>query len=294
MNSKLVSIIVPCYKQAHYLSEALQSVLEQTYSNWECIIVNDGSPDETETVAKGWIAKDSRFKYLYKENGGLPSARNAGIKTANGEFILPLDADDILHPDYLKKTIPVLENNPALAIVSCYTEFFMNKITNIVHELKPIGTTYHALMFQNTLVATSLFRKKSWEGVGGYDESMLKGFEDWEFWIAILKEGLEYRVMEEFLFYYRKSKKSMLVDTRNKYAEENMEYIFKKHKELYISHFDNTVDVLLYFIKTHRLNDVKIKNSLDYKIGKIIMKPFRMLSLLLQKKQTNDFSSNQK
>lgn len=66
-----VSVIVPCYNQAKYLSEALQSVLDKTYENWECIIVNDGSPDNTEEVAKQWVEKDSRFKYFYKENGGL-------------------------------------------------------------------------------------------------------------------------------------------------------------------------------------------------------------------------------
>ncbi|AOZ98512.1 glycosyltransferase family 2 protein [Flavobacterium commune] len=277
MNSTLVSIIVPCYKQAHYLSEALQSVLEQSYANWECIIVNDGSPDTTELVAKEWLEKDNRFKYLYKENGGLPSARNAGIKTSLGEFILPLDADDILHHDYLKKIVPVLESNDTLAIVSCYTKFFTNKLSNIVYELKPIGTTYHALIFQNTLVATSLYRKKCWEEVGGYDETMKKGYEDWEFWIALTKGGLEYKVVEEFLFYYRRAKKSMLVDTRNKYAEKNMEYIFKKHKDIYCKHFDNTAEVLFYYIKTHRMGKMELKKSLEYKIGKLIMKPFQML-----------------
>jgi glycosyltransferase involved in cell wall biosynthesis len=283
MENYLVSIIVPCYKQAHYLSEALQSVLEQTYTNWECIIVNDGSPDNTELLAKQLIEKDARFKYLYKENGGLSSARNAGVKNAKGEFILPLDADDILHPDYLKKVLPILNENKNLAVVSCYSSFFIDKITNVVYQLRPVGTTYHALMFQNTLVATSLYRKKSWEEVGGYDETMKKGFEDWEFWLALTKGGLEYRIVEEFLFYYRKAKKSMLVDTRNKYAEENMEYIFKKHKELYTTHFENTAEVLLYYIKTHRLGEKQIKHSLEYKIGKVIMKPYIILHELFSR-----------
>lgn len=283
MENSLVSIIVPCYQQVHYLSEALQSVLEQTYTNWECIIVNDGSPDETELVAKVWIEKDSRFKYLYKENGGLSSARNTGIKRSTGEFILPLDADDVLHPDYLKNMIPVLKDNNKLVVVSCYSSFFIDKITNVVYQLRPVGTTYHALMFQNVLVATSLYRKKSWEEVGGYDETMKKGFEDWEFWLSLTKGGLEYRIVEEFLFYYRRAKKSMLVDTRNKYAEENMEYIFKKHKELYTTHFENTAEVLLYYIKTHRLGEKQIKNSLEYKIGKMIMKPYRILHELFSR-----------
>ncbi|WP_374360648.1 glycosyltransferase family 2 protein, partial [Cloacibacterium sp.] len=74
----LISVVVPCYNQAQYLDECLQSVLNQTYQDWECIIVNDGSPDHTEEIAKNWVEKDTRFIYLSKENGGLSSARNAG------------------------------------------------------------------------------------------------------------------------------------------------------------------------------------------------------------------------
>lgn len=279
----LVSIIVPCYMQAHFLGEALQSVLDQTYGNWECIIVNDGSPDNTELVAKQWIEKDARFKYLYKENGGLSSARNTGIKNSTGKFILPLDADDVLHPDYLKGTVPGLEGNNNVAIISCYSKFFVNRINDIVHELKPSGTNYRDLMFENKLIATSLFRKKCWEEVGGYDENMNKGFEDWEFWLNVTKRGWEFQFVEEFLFYYQKSKKSMLVDTINYHSEANMEYIFRKHKEIYTTHFDNTAEVLFYYIKTHRLGKMEIKQSLEYKIGKVILKPYRMLFKLFSK-----------
>ena len=87
----LISVIVPCYNQAQYLDECLQSVLNQTYQNWECIIVNDGSPDNTHEIAESYCRKDARFKYFYKENGGLSSARNAGISISNGEFIQFLD-----------------------------------------------------------------------------------------------------------------------------------------------------------------------------------------------------------
>lgn len=282
MNDPLVSIIVPCYQQAHYLPEALQSVLDQSYVNWECIIVNDGSPDTTEVVAQQWLKKDTRFHYLFKKNGGLASARNEGIRNSQGEFILALDADDILHSDYLKKTVAVLENNNNLAIVSCHSKFFVNSISYIVDELKPSGTHYQDLMFQNHLVATSLYRKKCWEEVGGYDESMKKGFEDWEFWLNITKRGWEFTFVKEFLFYYRKAKKSMLVDTINNHAEANMEYIFRKHKELYINHFGNTAEVLFYYIKTHRMGKMKIKNSIEYKIGKLIMKPFNLFIQLFK------------
>ena len=178
---KLVSIIVPCYNQAHFLGEALQSVLNQTYSNWECIIVNDGSPDDTKTVVSKWCNSDKRFNYVEKKNGGLSSARNAGIAISKGEYILPLDADDIIHESFLSALVPELENDNTLAIVSCYSKFFFKNTKNIIHELKPVGATYHALLFENSLIATSLYRRKCCEEVGGYDENMKKGFEDWNF-----------------------------------------------------------------------------------------------------------------
>ena len=282
MNKPLVSIIVPCYNQAHYLDEALHSILEQTYSNWECFIVNDGSPDNTEKVAKKWIEKDIRFCYLYKENGGLSSARNAGIAISNGEYILPLDADDCIHKDYLTKLIPELNKDSSLAIVSCYSKFFEKFLNNIIYELKPNGTTYHNLLYVNKLIATSLYRKKCWQEVGGYDENMKNGFEDWEFWIAITKTGWKYKVVEEFLFYYRKSKKSMLVDTINNYSELNKEYIYKKHREIYIEDFDYCISVLFYQLKTHHFSEIKIKNSIEYKISKLMCKPYRIVQKILQ------------
>ena len=238
--NKLVSIIVPCYNQAHFLGESLQSVLNQTYSNWECIIVNDGSQDNTKSIADSWCNNDKRFKYLEKTNGGLSSARNAGITISKGEYILPLDADDILHESFLSTLVPELNNDDALAIVSCYSKFFFKNKENIVHELKPIGTTYHALLFENCLIATSLYRKQCWEDVGGYDETMKKGFEDWEFWLAITKQGWTFKIIEEFLFFYRKQKQSMLIDTLENHRISNMKYLFKKHEDVYLKHHDKT------------------------------------------------------
>lgn len=280
----LVTVIVPCYKQAHFLKESLQSILDQTYSNWECIIVNDGSPDNTESIAQEWCTRDDRFKYLKKDNGGLSSARNAGISISKGEYILPLDADDIIHLDYLALLVPELFGNQSLAVVSCNSRFFEKSIDNIIYELEPQGESCRSLLYVNQLIATSLYRRVCWEQVGGYDESMKKGFEDWEFWLAITKTGWKYKIIPEFLFYYRKSKKSMLVDTISHYAEINKEYIFTKHKDIYTQDFDNCMIVLFYELKMIRLSEQKIKNSIEYKIAKIIIKPFNLLKKLLLKK----------
>lgn len=117
-----VSIIIPCYNQAQYLPDAVESVVNQTYKDWECIIVNDGSPDNTSKAARKLMAKyhDRRIIFLEKENGGLADARNFGIKNSHGKYILPLDADDKIHPEILQKTVTLLETHPEVAIA--YTD----------------------------------------------------------------------------------------------------------------------------------------------------------------------------
>lgn len=278
-----ISIIVPCYRQAHFLDTSLQSVMDQSFENWECIIVNDGSPDDTVSTAQRWCLKDARFKYIEKENGGLSSARNAGIAVAKGVFILPLDADDVLHSDYLKETIAVFETNKKVAIVGCYSIFFKENIDNVVMVHKPKGNNCRNLLYVNQLVATSLYKRQLWEEVGGYDESMKDGFEDWDFWLSITKLGYDYYVIPKSLFYYRKASQSMLVDTIKTKAEKVKEYLMHKHREIYIEDFDNCVTVFTYHLVTSRTKEQRLQNSLEYKLGKLIMKPFKLLGLFKSK-----------
>ena len=126
-NKPIVSVIIPCFNQAQYLTEALNSVLNQTFQNWECIIVNDGSPDNTEEVALGWCNKDKRFKYLKKENGGLSSARNAGLKIAQGEYIQFLDSDDLLQKEKIESQVSFLGYNLNVDIVYSSSLYFFNE-----------------------------------------------------------------------------------------------------------------------------------------------------------------------
>ena len=168
-----VSIIVPCYNQAHYLDESLQSLLDQTYTDWECIIVNDGSLDATEEIAKQWVARDSRFVYWYQENGGVSSARNLGIKSANSPYILTLDADDKYDPSFLEKAMVVLIHNPEIGIVSSWGRYFTDEKELQLYQLS--GKTVVDFLFTNAAVGTSLFRKACWEQVHGYDENPENG-----------------------------------------------------------------------------------------------------------------------
>ena len=235
MNNPKVSIIVPCYNQAQYLSEALQSVLDQTYENWECIIVNDGSPDNTIEVAQEWVKKDSRFIYLYKENGGLSSARNAGIAIAEGEFILPLDADDRIGKDYTLLAMKTFQEDSDLKLVYCKAEKFGEESGS---WNLPVFSLFE-LARQNMIFCSALYRKEDWSRVDGYDENMIFGLEDWEFWIAILKNGGEVKCLDEVEFYYRISENSMARTVNIKHKEFSEKYVSKKHLDFLISNYDN-------------------------------------------------------
>ncbi|KJD35925.1 glycosyl transferase family 2 [Tamlana sedimentorum] len=230
--SPLVSIIVPCYNQAQYLDDALQSVMNQSYQDWECIIVDDGSPDNTEQIAKEWLAKDIRFKYINKKNGGICSARNLGITKADGEFILPLDADDKIGSDYLKLTINEFLKDPTLKVVYTKAEKFGSEsgVWNLpVFDISKLG-------LYNMIFCSALYRKTEWERVGGYDLNMVLGLEDWEFWIAVLKNGGHVSQLDYVGFYYRIKEKSRHTNLDVSDKKDLYNYLSIKHADFYVKH----------------------------------------------------------
>jgi glycosyltransferase involved in cell wall biosynthesis len=275
-----VSIIVPCYNQAQHLPEALQSVLGQTYTNWECIIVNDGSPDHTEAVAQEWLAKDTRFKYVYKENGGLCNARNTGISIAKGEFILTLDADDKYDITFLEKALNVMGNNASVGVVSSWILRFQEDKEICV--IKPKGAILEDFLFANAANGTSLFRKKCWEEVGGYDENMKKGYEDWEFYIRVCQLGWTVHIIEEVLFFYRQHPISMRTVAMKSYDAEIKKYIYGKHELLYKAHYDTLIENFMYEIDFEKKERAKIYTKIDFRIGAAILKPFRIIKSLFR------------
>lgn len=239
MNNPKVSIIVPCYNQAQYLPEALQSVLDQTYEYWECIIVNDGSPDNTEEVAQEWVKKDSRFIYLYKENGGLSSARNTGIAFAKGEFILPLDADDRIGKDYTLLAVEAFQDDKSLKLVYCKAEKFGQESGS--WDLPEFSL--YELARQNMIFCSAFFRKQEWERVGGYDVNMIYGLEDWEFWISILKDGGEVKRIEEVGFYYRVKLVSMVKQFKVEKTKYLHKYMSLKHTSFFIEQYGSFMEL---------------------------------------------------
>ncbi|NNE32936.1 MAG: glycosyltransferase family 2 protein [Winogradskyella sp.] len=227
-----VSVIIPCFNQGHFLDESLQSVISQTYSNWECIIVNDGSSDDTKAIAELWTKKDKRIKYLYQDNQGLSSARNLGISNAIGEFILPLDADDKIGKNYLELACYEFQQNEDLKVVYCEAKKFGD--TNELWNL-PEFSLYN-LSRKNMIFCSALFRKKDWIAIGGFDVNMAHGWEDWEFWISMLKKGGLVKKIESVQFYYRVKGQSMLKAMDAEKIKKTEEYLSIKHADFFVEH----------------------------------------------------------
>jgi glycosyltransferase involved in cell wall biosynthesis len=241
-NLPKISVIVPCYNQADYLHEAVESILDQNYSNWECIIINDGSPDSTSSVATELQKKDARILYFEKENGGLSSARNFGIEHATGTYILPLDADDKISSDYINECINSFLQDSSLSVVYCNAEFF-GEISG-KWNLPPFSL--YQLALDNMIFCTAMFKKSEWSEAGGYDENMKNGMEDWEFWINLLKRGERKVLKLQFTgFYYRIKTKSMVETIDSNKKRMIYDYVFRKHLDFMLEHTGNPLQNLI-------------------------------------------------
>ena len=215
----LVSIIIPCYNQAQYLEESVQSALNQLYSNIEIIIVNDGSTDNTQEIAEELQNKyPNIIRIIMQDNKGLSEARNTGIGEALGEYILPFDADDRLDEKMVSKCMNAITENHVDIVyfdVQCFEE------KHHIAYKKPFSE--NNILYENLPPPSSLYRKKVWEEIGGYKPNMNIGYEDWEFWINVYKHNFKFHYLPEVLFYYRVKKESMVTN-----AEKNiLSYLVK-------------------------------------------------------------------
>lgn len=208
----IISVIVPCYNQGKYLQDALQSVLDQTYAGWECIIINDGSTDNTEQVAMEWTSRDQRFKYFYKENGGLSSARNKGLDECAGDYIQFLDADDCIAPE---KFIESLKAGPQSDIVISNFKMFADKHKGYTEAT--FSLSGQEFDFYNILtgwddgfaipIHCGLFKRSLFNTIRFNEQ--LKAKEDWVMWLQIYQLNIATVFVDKSYALYRCTPGSM-------------------------------------------------------------------------------------
>lgn len=253
-NSKngLVSVIIPCYNQGCFINDAVKSVLNSSYQNIEIIIVNDGSRDFlTNEVLKGF--NDERIKVIHQANQGVCAARNNGIKEANGEFILPLDADDKIAPLYIEKAVKVLQQNPKIGIVYCDAQAF--GVDNKKLNLKKFSIKN--ILIENLIFVSAIFRKEDFEKTEKFRNVMNAGCEDWDVWLSLIERGAQVYKIEEVLFFYRKYE-----NTRTSSALKFKNYIqirrtiISLHKALYKKHFLKVILPMSFLILKNGLFNV--------------------------------------
>jgi glycosyltransferase involved in cell wall biosynthesis len=275
-NNTLISIVIPCYNDAKYIEQSVTSALNQTYSQIEVIVVDDGSNKATKEVLKSLEPKID--KLITQENYGQSKARNTGIEVANGNYILVLDSDDYFEPAFCEKACAIFKNNFGVKVVSCQANLISdnNKIT----IFKPAGGTIKDFLFSNAALGTSMFKKEDWNSCGRYDEDMKKGLEDWEFFIRLLKKGGNAEIIQEPLYNYRKRNDSTTAKANlNKY--ELLKYIYTKHEDLYISNYGLFVGHLLDRIQREEQEKLKNLKRIDYELGYLILRPLRFLKSII-------------
>lgn len=229
-NQPLVSIIVPCYNYGRFLSQALDSVQKQTYSNWECIIINDGSTDNTEAIAKRYVQQDDRYQYISQKNQGIAATRNNAIKVAKGDYIQFLDADDLLQEQKIALQVAYMQDHTAIDIVYGDALFFKtdepgifllgrseSKKANKSRKTSGEGHEMTRTIARDNFIEISapLLRRTVFIKAGNFDAAY-KSYEDWHFWFKCALAGMRFKYLpaDGTLTYIRFGHSSLMTDKK--------------------------------------------------------------------------------
>ncbi len=282
----IVSVIMPAYNAEKYIEESINSVLEQTFTNWELIIVDDGSRDATGSIVKEYAKKDHRIIYYFQENKRLGAARNAGFRLAKGKFIAFLDSDDLWFPDKLKKQIEIIEYKQVDLVFTDGYNF--DKLTKQLYSYETISGFYsgeemYKIEFEaNKIAILSVMMKSDWIKKIGYqsEEIEIFGCEDYDYWLRIAKNGATFFGMEEKLFKYRVHEEGM---SRNiglmKLAlfnalYRNIDYRILERDFIYKKFSNMMEDNLSFLLKNNKLklalDEIKKVNTIKFKINHLI------------------------
>jgi glycosyltransferase involved in cell wall biosynthesis len=263
-----VSIVIPCYNHGAMLREALASVEQARNANvLEVIIVDDGS-SEAETVRVLNELAEAGYCVVPQPNRRVAAARNAGIRLAKGEFILPLDSDNRLRDVYLNEGVSLLKDNPSIGVIYADAEYFGER-TGPWHVP---NFDLLSLIRANFIDACALYRKKLWEEVGGYDEQMpWMGLEDWDFWLRVTLHGGPFVHLPKIGFDYRVRRDSLIVKARP-HAGEIVNYIFGKPEMACYKLLRETDEE----VQNLRAQIRGMQGSRSYRLGRGLLAPARL------------------
>lgn len=229
------TVVITCYNYGHYLQGCLHSVLEQTYRDYEIVVIDDGSTDSTPEIMEGFTGQ-SNLRYVRQENGGQARAKNRGIQCARGRFVAFLDADDLWEREKLEKQIPLFAN-PAVGVVYSRARL-IDEVGNSLHlgfpgeYLKPRRSTVTRWLFLDNFVwfSSSVLRRECIEKFGVFDESLPMGI-DWDLWLRI-STRYEFDFVDEPLLLYRvghSGQMSKNVEIRQECSDRIMENFLRNH-----------------------------------------------------------------
>lgn len=214
----LISVIIPTHNRAEILPQAIDSVINQFTTDWELIIVDDGSEDNTKEVVEGYLA-DIRLHYIYQENKGVSAARNAGVRIAKGEYIIFLDSDDYVRPQWLKEFTSVIMKGDSIDCVVCGFVTIQNQV---MEERLPSLLGYNPTLSGTFLIKTNLFQR-----LGGYDTNLVYG-ENTELFFRIKEASIKIRYLRKADLYYNKATNIGSLNVENKV--ESLKYILIKYQ----------------------------------------------------------------
>ena len=279
-----VSVIITCYNQAHCIINTLKSVVAQTYTNWECIIVDDGSLDDSAEVIKAFIKDDTRFTYLFQNNQGVSRARNKGFALATGSFINFMDGDDTFLPDKLKEQIQVFKDNPEIAVCICDHQFYLEKEDVYkYYEFENLTTKpLEQLLFKwhNGIAFpphAALYKRELWTfNELPFPEDYNHRCEDWVFNVLVALKDVNYYMLDKVLCNYHIGAANFTNNTKSlaTAAIKAALYLKSKLPEQYQEDFiDTTIaNNLNMYLESEKINI--LQQSKNWRIANAISKPF--------------------
>ena len=207
-----VSVIMPAYNVAAYIGEAIESVIAQTFTDWELIIIDDGSPDESGAIADSYAEGDARIRVVRQENGGLSAARNHGLRVARGELVALLDSDDLWHPSFLAAQVALLQQHPEIDIVTGNAwnlgGWRDGTPWRAYPDPRPQPSLVEILRDEEAVFIMSVVRRRVFDVVEGFDET-LRSNEDYHFWLRAALAGFRFMRNDRPLGYYRRRDSSL-------------------------------------------------------------------------------------